>query len=282
MYTERNYDFSNLFHSTLYNLQKIPTTIPATCRKAGVAIIKYVLCPILKYTVGLVRLISQKIWDGTNVRDSDVVLVLYAKHDWNGASFIPHPLAQLKIHSHKKIEVIYKEVSSIADIHDTVKKIKDQNNRIRNLWINAHGNSDVIVLDDTNFLHNGTVNELRPALDSLEKGASIILQCCKTGYIDSDSFTNIAQSIATTAPHTKVFAPLHSIAAINCDAYWEGDSLRAKFAIPQKSVKNGILGKIMNIAYFAGFYLSMGTLYQQSDTGVFKHFDMSQFEPSSP
>lgn len=264
-----------------YCNQTLYPFLRSACYIAGNTILTYIANPIVKHTIGYTRPLLLKKWDGSNVRDSDVIVMLYAKRDWNGALVAPSLFIQLKIHSHKSMKVIHKEVGSIDDINNAVKKIKHQNNRIKNLVIHAHGCRLGMTLGDNNFLHILNITDLKPALDSLEKNASIILKSCETGHIERDNSTNIAQMIASTAPHTVVFAPLRSIDMLSFDVDWQDDTLRGKFSIPQKSDQTGLIGKVINIAYFAGFYFSVGTLLKLNNTGTFKHYEKKQSAPSN-
>lgn len=154
---------------------------------------------------------------GEGIFKKDILLMFTAKNDHNGALKSCSALSVLN--SQNKYEVVCKEISSINEINETIKQMKDQKNRIRVLWISAHGHPHEISLgeetttndayDISNYNHaiRDFLDPLKKGFSLLEKNATIVLSSCSTGVINEDDVPNIAQSIASLCPGRRVFAP---------------------------------------------------------------------------
>ena len=81
--------------------------------------------------------------DGKNVKSSNVVMVVIAKHDFNGALSVPS-LFEIKNFFKRDIKLVYKTVETLEEINDFSKELKERNNTIKGLWIKAHGNPETI------------------------------------------------------------------------------------------------------------------------------------------
>lgn len=230
----------------------------------------------MKYTFGLFSLWLHKVWHGRDVSDSNIVLVLTAKKDHNGALSIPDFGTTIKLHSQKNMKIVYRKVGSIEDCNRAIVEMKSRNNRIKGLWLNAHGdprgfdlgkprsNMNHMVL---NYRHFGNAQILQ--LAHLEPDAAIILRSCSTGHVDQKGASCVAQTIATLAPNRKVFAPITDINGVSTHFTWKKGSLCVKFTTPKKSQAKGFLRKIANFINNALFVYSSGH-FGKNDTAVFK------------
>jgi hypothetical protein len=231
-----------------------------------------------------------KFFDGYRVKNSDIILILIAKTDHNGA-FKTDDLNNLfKLHNQNRYKVIYREVSTISDIYSTIKTLKnDQNNRIKGLWIQAHGNPRGFLLNEkqkggfiintssfnpTSYQFksngNGNVEELTVALTLLEKNAVILLDSCSTGRIDtSQDNRSIAQTIASLAPGRTVIAPTTIVSALSLKFEWKMESddllIGGKFINPKTARIKGLMGKIANLFYII-VYLASPNFYGENVT----------------
>lgn len=229
-----------------------------------------------------------KNYDGRNVENSDVVLILIAKHDMNGALSVPKPLTTFRLHNHKTTKIVYKEVSQIEDITSAINDLKTRSNRIKGLWINAHGTSCGFRLDQHETVSNcnypmaqlfpgearlgkGNAFQLRDALHKLEKDAVIALTSCSTAYIGSEGHRSIAQTFATLAPGRLVYAPTKDVRVVGMHFTWERDALKPCFMTEHVSGRTGLLGKISNFFYTSLFLFSCGT-YGTSMTAVHRSY----------
>lgn len=240
-----------------------------------------IINPFYKYTYGLLTIFLHRVWSGDSVANKDVILVLTAKHDHNGAFYIPTPVIWLKCHLQNSVKVIYKSVSSIEDANNQITDLKLRHNRIRTLWFRAHGSPTSFVFGkqekpstkgslDSGHSDTSNIYTLLPAFKALEKNSSIILDSCRTGHV-SEYEESIAQKIADLAPHSHIFAPLHNSTASGFDVQWNKKRLDATFTIAKESNSRGYREKLLNIFYSVVFHLSFGYLLSQNDTGIFKH-----------
>src|SRR5438045_1900689 len=83
--------------------------------------VKSVVSGAIKYIFSIATEFLHKRYDGTNVRDSDVVVVLTATKDHNGAMSLPKPIVNMKLLCQKDVTIIYKRVSTIQEINSAVK-----------------------------------------------------------------------------------------------------------------------------------------------------------------
>lgn len=229
-----------------------------------------------------------KMYDARNVHNSDVVLVLTAKHDDNGSLSFIKPVTAFRLHNQKHTKIVYKTVSSLGDIQSAIETMKTQNNRLKGLWIHAHGsttgfqlgedlhdpnseirNSDSI--DSRYHVHLENAKCLRRSFSKLEDDAVIILQCCSTGKIKNDGRASIAQTFATIAPGRRVIAPTKNSNASQLHFRWKDNLLDATFLKPKTTRLTGLLGKIATIFYKCLHFASVG-YYGESMTARHKEY----------
>lgn len=246
--------------------------------------ITFAVTECFKATYGQINLWLLRNCSGQEVANSDVVLILVAKYDHNGAMSMPHPIATYKLHHQPHSKIVYREVSTLYDISRAIDDVKSRSNRITGLWINAHGNSRTFRLGNkrdvvTNFdleLGNlsrgrGNADRLRPALQRLEPGAPIILLSCLTGRIDKLGNRSIAQTFASLAPTSTVYAPTKEVNGYGFHFSWDAKMIQAKFSAPKISSSGGILGKLTNIFNELLYVVSFGH-YSDDITAIYRHY----------
>lgn len=139
------------------------------------------------------------------VANSDVVLVLEAKHDHN--STFQEDQRNIFYKVKKKYALAYEKVSGLGDIAKSIDRVIMRNNRIKAIWIRGHGNPISICLDKKSDLNIWNVALLKYHFRHLDPHGCIILDSCSTGGKNSREELNIAQKIALLAKGRKVIAP---------------------------------------------------------------------------
>lgn len=203
---------------------------------------------------------------GEGVTDKDVILILSASGDHNGAFGILNSTSISALKKQTKYTVICKTIDSVEQLDEVVSQIAtQQNNRIRSLWIRAHGHPGGFSLSDqtpTNIktpdiceLNCGThmfamfspVNRLLTnSISLLSKDATIVLESCSTGKPLPNRQLNIAQKISALAGGRKVFAPTRDTASV-FNKIASLDSFEYRFYDISRKKKCLILDKISEI-----------------------------------
>lgn len=209
-----------------------------------------------------------KKYSGDHVYGSDVHLILTAKYDPNGA-LMPVP-SLFKLQDRKKTKVVYKQVASIEDMISTLIQMKEQNNRIKSLWINAHGYPGGWDLSETCTIKNyqtcverkpegrGNIDRLREVLQMLDERALIVLLCCETGSINERGRQCVAQTLASLAPNHRVIAPIRDLCGLGLNLKYKNESIDVVFMGPKTTQREGIRGAFINLFYNIGFMYSFG------------------------
>lgn len=226
------------------------------------------------------RLVSFLLED--SVKNSNVLIVFIAKEDPNGAISVGStPLNSLRLHWQNHTKIIYKTVSSIDEMNQFTLEVKNRNNRINGLWIHAHGcpigfNFGEFV-SNTNFkTASGTIQErnaenLKPALDCLEKKGVVVLECCETAKIGLEGNASMAQTIASLAPGRKVIASRDVIYPVSLNIKWKDKYIDVTFTSIKQSSRSGIRGKLSNL-FHTFLFLSTSGLYGREATIVLKDY----------
>lgn len=152
----------------------------------------------------------------TSLHNQSVILVLYGEL---AIPVSPESYRQLEEQSNCKIK--FKEIERLEDIELELESLKRCNNKVKALWIRAHGtpfsitfNQDTRIsigptglekLDSSNRMETRTF--LQKQLRQLEPDAPIILESCYTGQEMEVGKENVAQFIASVAGGRKVYAP---------------------------------------------------------------------------
>lgn len=143
--------------------------------------------------------------NGLHVFDKDVVLILASKKDHNGALSYCNSKTLSNLLNQKTYEVVFTEINSSSDIYKSIWQVHKNGNRIKLLWITAHGNKRYIGPITNKF---GEVFICKTSLSLLERDAIIILDGCSTGKKDKKGRPNIAETIAEAAVGRHVYAPI--------------------------------------------------------------------------
>jgi hypothetical protein len=171
---------------------------------------------------------------GEGVTDKDVILILSAAGDHNGAFGILNADSISALKKQTKYTVICKTIDSVEQLHEVVSQVAtDQKNKIQSLWIRAHGYPEGFSLSNqtpTNiktpdisemncgnhmFARFSPVNSLLTnSISLLSKDATIVLESCSTGKPLPNRQLNIAQKISALAGGRKVFAPTRDTASV--------------------------------------------------------------------
>lgn len=211
---------------------------------------------LVKNTLGLVNSYLLNHFSEKSIYNSDVVIVLIAKHDPNGALSVPTPIASFKLHNQNKTKIIYKAVSTIQDINSLIEKVKNQDNRIHGLWIHAHGNKTKFVLGPNEVCDEQTISQLQGSLQKLEDRAVVLLRCCEAGL-------SLAEKIAHLAPGRYVIGPKSTSNGFSFHFEWKDDSISAHFIGPKKIIANNLLQRVYNI--FLSFLYAVSFGYYGED-----------------
>lgn len=225
---------------------------------------------ILKYTIGLFNLWLEHAYKGKNVHNSEVVVVLTAANDCNGALAIPNFLNTYRLHRVKNVKVIYKRISSISDINKKITKIKNRNNSIKGLWLKAHGHFSNILLGDPQeegLITKDNAHQLT-SLKMLEPNATIILDSCSTGHVIEEGNTNIAQSLAEQSAQ-KIIASTRTVDFFSLQFSWKKHNMHIRFATPH--YVSGIKGFFLNGFYLFLYIISLGKIAEDC-TAIFKKY----------
>lgn len=225
----------------------------------------------VSHTFGLLNIWLKHHYDGSDVRHSDVIVVLTAKYDHNGALSLPHPINTFQLHNFSGAKIVYKTVSSIADINNALQLQKVAQNRIKGLHIHAHGNASGFALDEAgrgvvnfNFdveeKHFGKGNALRlkESLQLLEEDAVIVFESCLTARIDATGNRSIAQTLASLAPGRRVYAPTKVLSGFGTQFHWENGSFEPHFTTPKTVAGSDFWARATNLFYEMLFIYSIG------------------------
>lgn len=164
---------------------------------------------------------------GEGVTGKDVILIISSSCDETRASSLFNPIGLSKLTNQKEYTIICKKVDSFYELHEVVREVANrQNNRIRSLWIRAHGcplslslssgsdQASVFCVDDCSDEVGLTARQWKKSLSLLSKEGTIILESCSTGKIAPNGRSNMARVIAAMAGGRKVFAPTQNIHAV--------------------------------------------------------------------
>jgi hypothetical protein len=237
-------------------------------------LIKY----FIEITGGNYNRLLNYMYNGKNIKNSNVFLIFRTTSDENGTFSIPSLFSTFKLHNQDHTHIVYKDISSIEDMYSFINQIKEQNNQIKGLWIKAHGSSNGFKLGKsqegkTTYLSNCEgqfENEyaghkfikknsikIEKILNNLSLNSSIILESCSTGKIDSLGNFSIAQTIATLAPQCTVFAPCQDATFLSTNLKWKNNLLKVKFTDP-KTPYNKYFKNIKSIFNKTIYYGSLG------------------------
>lgn len=222
-------------------------------------------------TFGLLNVWLKHRYDGSGVRDSDVIVVLTAKYDHNGALSLPHPINTFQLHNFSGVKIVYKEVSCLADINKELQLQKVAQNRIKGLHIHAHGNATGFALaeggkgvinhcgdfEEKNF-GRGNASRLKDGLQLLEEDAIIVFESCLTGKIDDIGNKSIAQTFASLAPGRRVYAPMKVLSGFGTQFHWENGSFEPLFTTPKRVSGSDFWARLTNLFYEVLFIYSLG------------------------
>jgi hypothetical protein len=172
------------------------------------------------------------------VSNSDLVLVLEASYDHNGSFSINQKSRFKKLE--KMHQVAFKKVSNIDDIKESIIQARAQNNRIKSIWIRAHGCPQGMLLGKEHSLDINNVHLLRDQLSQLSPNTSIVLDSCSTAGKNPTGQRNIAQRIATYARGCDVFGATRDTSPFSIKMN-KKNPLKVEFWTGHKSSKNPIL-----------------------------------------
>lgn len=139
------------------------------------------------------------------VANSDVVLVLEAKHDHNDS--FQWDQRNIFCGVKKKYALAYEKVSNLKDVAKSIERVLMRNNQIKAIWIRGHGNPESIGLDNESELNMRNVALLTHHFRQIDPKGCIILDACSTAGEKSKGDLNIAQKIALLVEGRKVIAP---------------------------------------------------------------------------
>jgi hypothetical protein len=141
------------------------------------------------------------------VANREVVLVLEAVDDHNGA--FQQDQRSVFNQIKKNFALAYEKVSNIMDIANAINKVVNQNNKIKALWLRAHGSSQAMCLDKNTDLTTENIINLENHFKQIDPNGYIVLDSCKTAK-NHKGWTNIAKKIAQLAVGCFVIASSRS------------------------------------------------------------------------
>ena len=153
------------------------------------------------------------------VQNKEIALVLEATDDHNDAFKF-----QMPIQLEKKYPLAFKNISNINQFSEAIDESIQQNNKIKVLWIRAHGSPQSMTLgkadNENEYLAIAgiagkrisifNVQQLEESLKKLDPQAVIVLQSCATAKQIKNGWENIAQKIARIAEGRKVICATDS------------------------------------------------------------------------
>ncbi len=139
------------------------------------------------------------------VRNKDVVLVLEAKLDHNDAFQMDQRTEFQKLE--KKYAIAYEKVSNLEDIAESTNRVLMGNNRIKAIWLRAHGNPTGMTFSENSHLTVNNVSLLKHHFRQINPDGYFILDSCSTGGENPYGNENIAQEIASLVKGRTVIAP---------------------------------------------------------------------------
>ncbi|NGX48233.1 MAG: hypothetical protein K1000chlam3_01623 [Chlamydiae bacterium] len=184
----------------------------------------------------------------------NVVLHCVPKNgDWNGAT-TRQTKKEIEIlrELSKTHSIVHKIVSSPRDINSAIDEIRLRGQEVKILWINAHGNPDVIQLNLFQTVKGKNINEIQ--FTKLAPDADIVLQSCSVGKKYSN-WINFAEWVQIYAGRKrKIHAPKDVVSigeTIYTKTWWSGN----KFLFFQQplTIIPVFSPVTANISYFSAF-----------------------------
>lgn len=139
------------------------------------------------------------------ITNSDVVLILEAKHDHNGA--FQSDQRDLFEKLEKKYAIAHSKVSNLDDIAESINNTLMGNNRIKAIWFRAHGNPTGMCLDKNSYLTTQNVDQLKHHFKQIDPDGYFIFESCSTGGGNPHDRMNIAQKTASLVKGRTAIAP---------------------------------------------------------------------------
>lgn len=169
----------------------------------------------------------QNLHSNKQITDRKVVLCLTASFD---LIFFGERPEITRNPTENETVVVYEEISSVSDIDRITKKMKDQNNKITGIILNAHGAENFIQLNNdksvkdrvlTNIeIHTSSgvleknTNALEDSFKRLEPNGVVILASCLAGnFLNAVEGTCIADTLSNIVPGIKIIAATEKIAS---------------------------------------------------------------------
>ncbi len=192
--------------------------------------------------------------ENVNYHEESIILII------NGDGHIPVSTENfIRLEEQSKCKIKFVKIESLKDIELKFESLKKNNNKIKALWIRAHGTRTSInfnhsaridISHPTQFAdltfqnhYNSDCNKqdkimqllLQKQLEKLEQDSPIILESCYTGQmLENDNSQNVAQFIANTT-NLSVYAPSREALAIDDGITYD---LEHGFKIKIKSIQS--------------------------------------------
>lgn len=212
-----------------------------------------------------------------DTNDSEVNLVVRCVSDHNGAFSLARPFQSRELLNNENIKIVYKYVTNINEIDQTITQLKNQGNKIKGLTIQGHGSSGSTALGESTFDGISTnafragkklgFDTLENAIDKLEKDAVINLDSCSTGYVGINGKTSLAQAITEVAKGRIVIAPRKDAVALLIDRKVDNGILLNSYYNIKKYSNLNFVNEIVGIM-FANLYMYTGIDYLRENISV--------------
>lgn len=107
---------------------------------------------------------------------------------------------------------IFRKISNMEDIQRDINYMTERDNRIKVLWLRAHGSSSAITLNfsQPNLICSTTLKRLQEGWEKLPQDSTIVLQSCSTAKRQA-GIMPIAEKIALALPGRTVFAAIEDL-----------------------------------------------------------------------
>ena len=188
----------------------------------------------------------------------NVVLHCIPKNgDWNGATTrqTKKEIELLKELS-KTHSIVHKIVSNPQDINAAIDEIKLRGQKVKILWITAHGSSDTIQLNLFQSIKGKNINEVQ--FTKLAPDADIVLQSCSTGEENPNSMNFAEWAQIYAGRKRKVHAPKDAALAgetIYTKTWWSRNKFYffKEMPIPIINLLLPLSNVTANISYYSAF-----------------------------
>lgn len=146
----------------------------------------------------------------SGLHDQDVALVLNNTHDEKGAFGFPHEEAYFARKLHEgNYALVWRDIKTKEDLVKSFDEILQGNNKIKVLFIRAHGYQTGFTIGKNFNVEKNELIELQDTFNKLDEKAVVVFESCLVGS-GKQGRTSIAEVFAQLVPGRKVYAAWES------------------------------------------------------------------------